>query len=183
MPKLQYFTAHLLDEDKNVFPERMPKTLYSSKYIAVRCEMPRNGGFTVRLSSAPIPFDMVVKVFLDGCFLAGRCFLAGDSDPIIFDYEIGPDQNNYNHCRGSSDFQFKWSFSRVQVSVHKCRVGNKTPSESFDSFHHPKSPSSFCPGLPIIADWTDIPPVILHEEPEPCLSIVWECTRSELQRN
>ncbi|KAI9611559.1 hypothetical protein H4Q26_008513 [Puccinia striiformis f. sp. tritici PST-130] len=157
MPKLQYFTAHLLDEDKNVFPERMPKHY-------------------TRLST-------LRQGILGWMFLAGRCFLAGDSDPVIFDYEIGPDQNNYNHCRGSSDFQFKWSFSRVQVSVHKCRVGNKTPSESFDSFHHPKSPSSFCPGLPIIADWTDIPPVILHEEPEPCLSIVWECTRSELQRN
>ncbi|POW01622.1 hypothetical protein PSHT_12455 [Puccinia striiformis] len=157
MPKLQYFTAHLLDEDKNVFRNGCPKHY-------------------TRLT--PIPFDMVVKVFLDGCFLAGRCFLAGDSDPVIFDYEIGPDQNNYNHCRGSSDFQFNGHFLEFK-SQSTNAVSETKPLLNRLTVFIIRS----LRGLPIIADWTDIPPVILHEEPEPCLSIVWECTRSELQRN
>ncbi|OAV95169.1 hypothetical protein PTTG_04423 [Puccinia triticina 1-1 BBBD Race 1] len=175
MPKLQFLTAHLLDEGKKPFPESVPKILYSSKSITVRSEMPRNGRFTVRLSSGPIPFDMVVKVFLDGFFLTGRCFLAGNIEPIC-DYEISNDDDIYDHRRARG-FQFQWPFSKVKVTVHKCFVGNQIPSKPFEKSHLPSSPSSFCPGLPIIADWTDTPPVILHEEQEPSLSIVWECAR------
>ncbi|KAA1100322.1 hypothetical protein PGTUg99_014923 [Puccinia graminis f. sp. tritici] len=180
MPKLQFITANLLDENKKVFPESVPKILYSSKSITVRSEIPRNGRFTVRLSSGPIPFDMVVKVFLDGFFLTGRCFLAGNIEPIC-DYEISNDDDNCNNHL-TSPFQFQWPFSKVKVTVHKCFVGNQLPRKPFERSHLPNSPSSFSPGLPIIADWTDTPPVILHEEHEPSLSIVWECTQPDQQK-
>lgn len=112
MPKLQFLTAHLHDQDDKIIPELVPKTLYTSKAIVAKCDMStRTGRFTVRLSSGPIPFDMVVKLFLDGVFLTGRCFLSGNMEPIC-DYQIA-----HNHLTGG--FLFQRPFSKG-VSIFFC---------------------------------------------------------------
>jgi hypothetical protein len=109
MPKLQFFTANLLDEENKVIPERIPKTSYSNKSITVKSDIPKSGKFKLRLSSGPIPFDLVVKLFLDGFFLSGRCFLSGDVEPIC-DYEITND-------RYPGIFQFQRPFSRGMYPI------------------------------------------------------------------
>lgn len=170
MPKLQFLTANILDGHKKVVPEAIPRILYSCKTITAKCEIPTtNRKFSIRLSSGPIPFDMVVKIFLNGVFLTGRCFLSGSTEPI-YDYEIGY-VDDLHHNGNDPAFQFNSSISKLHLTVHKCCVGSPDPAQALHD--NPDAPRSTRSRLQI-NEWTRLAPIILHEEQEPFLSILWE---------
>lgn len=105
-------TVNLIGLDGKLIREKRLKKLQSSSDMSVYCDIPRDGFFGIRLSSSPLPFDIVVKVWLDGIFWAGRCFLSGNSEPII-EYDIFTIQKE-SQCPGDIS-QTKFSKLNSQI--------------------------------------------------------------------
>ncbi|EGG13138.1 uncharacterized protein MELLADRAFT_76283 [Melampsora larici-populina 98AG31] len=187
MPKLQFVTLNLIGRDGKIIPEKRQKPTQSWSSMSVTCDVPGGSFFGIRLSSTPLPFDVVVKVWLDGFFAAGRCFLAGDSQPII-EYDISHIQNS-SKLTGSRfrmlDYEDPREYCEVQVTIHRCCIGEKYASdltsqhdENLNQESLPPSPtssrgSSFARRGCL--NQVEESPIILHEDPNPYLMITWKC--------
>lgn len=187
MPKLQFVTLNLIGRDGHIIPEKRQKPSQSWSNMSVSCDIQGGSFFGVRLSSTPLPFDVVVKVWLNGFFAAGRCFLAGDSLPII-EYDISHIQNG-SKLTGSRfrmlDYEDPREYCEVQVTIHKCSIGERYASdfanqhiENLNQESLPPSPtssrgSSFARRN--CRNQVEESPIILHEDPNPYLMITWKC--------
>ncbi|KAG0149276.1 hypothetical protein CROQUDRAFT_59549 [Cronartium quercuum f. sp. fusiforme G11] len=184
MPKLQFMTIHLTGLDGKIIAERRRKPTHSCSDLFMSCDLPRGGLFGVRLSSSPLPFDVVVKVWVDNVFSVGRCFLAGNSEPII-EYDISTIRKDSRSTP-----------SEVQVTIHKCCVGERYASypssesdaesrsqEKLEQDSLPPSPLSSCGTSFFRRGYSDQVaqcPVILYEDSSPYLKITWSCKNVEV---
>lgn len=131
MPKLQFMTIYLIRPDNSIIPEIRRGKIQSSSSISMICDIPQDRAFSLRLSSSPLPFDTVVKVWQDGKFLTGRCFVARNAEPII-EHEIcgmeDPERSieKYFHFKSSfttSECFFEFRKSLVTFYCPTCVTG------------------------------------------------------------